>query len=704
MLSRLYFLVLFLLCYMVSPSYSQDEFEWEEVELNSKIAYEYVSDFFFDYKQYLWISSHRGLYRVNGFTSKYYVFNPNADNSLITNIIYNCYVDHDKQLWILTDNGIQEYRYETDDFEVIMQSFLDSTSSEYRKSCTSAIQLDEEHMLFGSKEGAIRYNKKTQEYSYYPIQDPIIPDGFSSNAHVLNMKGDKRNSNRIIIYTLDGFYYYLKTEDRLEKAFEDPDIDLTQRKYYYKHLETTEQGFYFTALKAVYFYEFATKSYQEITIPWKEVRPSISNVHIRNFILVEKKLYISTMRHGIYEVEIENDHKVRLLTNGYFNQIALDPQARLWVVEQQTLLRSKAAVIDKVAVQQYLDLEEFKVNSKPVELNSMSIKLRNFERHLSGSIALINPETSKSVNYFYKLEPDEKHWVPIDSSRKFEFINLKPGIKSLQFKSISGKGTVLSSPLHLHLDRFFYEEWWFKLLVFSTVLFFLASIYFLIQSKRREREKHRENMLHMELNALRSQMNPHFLFNTLNSIKNFMLTKNPDEAGDYLTKFSQLIRCILENSKSQFLTLDQELKAINLYVKMEQLRFDDGFKYELNIDQSIDVETFKVAPMLIQPFIENAIWHGLMPKKNKRELYLEFSPYEKGVKCIVRDNGIGRAASEEMYKNRKESKNSLGLKITAERISNINLLYNIKVKLQIDDLSPSGTQVSIFLPYITKLS
>ena len=211
----------------------------------------------------------------------------------------------------------------------------------------------------------------------------------------------------------------------------------------------------------------------------------------------------------------------------------------------------------------------------------------------------------------------------------------------------------------------------------------------------------------LEMQALRSQMNPHFIFNSLNSIKNYVVSKGPDEASDYLTKFAQLIRVILEHSKSDLLTLEQEIKALKLYIEIENLRFSDKFQFTLKVAPELDTQTFYIPPMLIQPHIENAIWHGLMHKEGERELHVSFLEVDDGLTCVVQDNGIGRQRSAELSASRKHLRQSFGTRITSDRIATINKLYETNVRTEVEDLvtkdgTSAGTRIKIFVPKLNK--
>jgi tetratricopeptide (TPR) repeat protein len=204
----------------------------------------------------------------------------------------------------------------------------------------------------------------------------------------------------------------------------------------------------------------------------------------------------------------------------------------------------------------------------------------------------------------------------------------------------------------------------------------------------------------MKLEALRSQMNPHFIFNALNSINRYIIRSDKETASDYLVKFSKLIRLILENSKSTIIPLQNELEALRLYVEMELLRFDNKFDFTIAVDDSIDKEQLQIPPMVLQPYVENAIWHGLMNKKEKGSIQISISQKEKNkLFCTIQDNGVGRIKATELKNKTTHTGKSLGMQITSERI---NVLSGDDKNFKIIDLfdtqkNPSGTRVEIIL-------
>jgi sensor histidine kinase YesM len=207
-----------------------------------------------------------------------------------------------------------------------------------------------------------------------------------------------------------------------------------------------------------------------------------------------------------------------------------------------------------------------------------------------------------------------------------------------------------------------------------------------------------------EMTALRAQMNPHFIFNCLNSIKLYTLENDSQTASGYLTKFSQLIRLVLENSRSKKVTLQKELEALKLYIELEAMRFKNKVQYQINIPATIDQQYIEIPPLLLQPYVENAIWHGLMHKMEGGNIIIDISQLSEHLLHIeITDDGVGREQAATYKSKSATQQKSFGLKMTSERISIINQLYHINAEVIIKDLKDSmnnstGTKVIIQIP------
>jgi LytS/YehU family sensor histidine kinase len=213
-----------------------------------------------------------------------------------------------------------------------------------------------------------------------------------------------------------------------------------------------------------------------------------------------------------------------------------------------------------------------------------------------------------------------------------------------------------------------------------------------------------KKMAEAEMNALRAQMNPHFIFNCLNSIKLYTIENDSKAASEYLTLFSQLIRLVLENSRSEKITLKKELETVELYIKLEAMRFKDKVGYSIIVSPAVDIQYTELPPLLIQPYIENAIWHGLMHKKEGGCIKIQIDQQDDDTLLIdITDNGIGREQAAMFKSKSATSQKSFGLKMTADRIEIINQIYGINAEVIVIDLKDdanhsTGTKVMIKIP------
>ncbi len=235
------------------------------------------------------------------------------------------------------------------------------------------------------------------------------------------------------------------------------------------------------------------------------------------------------------------------------------------------------------------------------------------------------------------------------------------------------------------------QKWIIYTLVFGMVLTALTAFFYFRSSKQ---QKLANNLL--ALKSLRSQMNPHFIFNALNSVNNFIAKSDERSANRYLTEFSTLMRSVLENSEEDFIPLTKELELLSLYVKLEHSRFPDKFDYKINVDERIDVAAFQIPPMLLQPYIENAIWHGLRYKKEKGFLQIDLD-YKNNheISIVITDNGIGRKKSAALKTQNQKQQKSKGMGNIKKRVAILNDMYKNKLDVYITDLENNGTGTKV---------
>lgn len=320
-------------------------------------------------------------------------------------------------------------------------------------------------------------------------------------------------------------------------------------------------------------------------------------------------------------------------------------------------------------------------------------------------ICLTNPD---KVVYSYILEGFQKHWSPPSKERSATFSNLPPGDYTFKVTSSNNEGIWNKSPASFSftVDRPFWKTWVF---IISSSLFFIIALLFTIRYRIRQiktRETHKtelnKKIANIESQALRAQMNPHFIFNTLSSIQHYISNNDTDAALKYLSKFAKLMRRIMDNSKQQMIPVAEEIGALNLYLELEVMRFDNKFKYDIIVDDSIDQNYDRIPSMLIQPYVENAILHGLLPKPGAGKIFIKLQRQEDTILCTIQDNGIGREKSNEFKKNRVQQHKSMGMSITQERLDILNSSLNSNLNAEIIDIyedgAAAGTKVSLIIP------
>ncbi|WP_375562388.1 histidine kinase [Bernardetia sp. OM2101] len=312
--------------------------------------------------------------------------------------------------------------------------------------------------------------------------------------------------------------------------------------------------------------------------------------------------------------------------------------------------------------------------------------------------------------YKYRLKGLNDNWLSTDMGiNSVKYNSLPAGNYTFQVQPVLENQTEngVIKELLIVIYKPFWQTWWFRLggliLIFGgTVLFFKKKI----RKKEKERIAELEKislekeLMAINLTALRSQMNPHFIFNVLNSIQDLILQKNTEASYDYIVTFSELIRNALSYSNEDFIPIEKELKFLNVYLKLEKLRFGDTFNYTVNSDIQ---ELIKVPSLLIQPFIENALVHGLMHKKGEKELNISFEFKEECLKCIITDNGIGRKKVNEIYTRQKNKNESFALSAIKKRLDIFKKKYNNNLGYVIEDLysheKDTGTKVILTLPF-----
>jgi hypothetical protein len=342
-----------------------------------------------------------------------------------------------------------------------------------------------------------------------------------------------------------------------------------------------------------------------------------------------------------------------------------------------------------------------------------NIELPYNQNQLTFDFIAINFSNPDAVKYQWKLDGYDKEWSPVSKNHSINYSNIGAGDYTFLVKACNEDGVWNKTPVQLkfHISPPVWLRWWF----ITLVVIFTGSLFFFlfkwrenrIKAKAEEAQKKlqlEKEVVELEQKALRLQMNPHFIFNALNSIQSQIGTDNEQAARYYLAKFSRLMRQILDNSRNASITLEEEANTLENYLLIEKFCNGDRFDYKITIDETIEKDYVKIPPMLLQPFIENAIKHGLKYIEGKRGfIEVDFKEKNNLLECSVTDNGIGRTKAEELNKLSKETYHkSTALLVTQERLDLLKDDKNIQ-SLEIIDLydeqsNATGTKVIVRIP------
>lgn len=413
---------------------------------------------------------------------------------------------------------------------------------------------------------------------------------------------------------------------------------------------------------------------------------------------------------GLYVLDMSNP-------NLTFNRIDIDIHANeindLLLDQQQLLLLTDSGII----------LLEFKLRMKDPEapmfyINSLKINDRiedigkplsftHNDNNVEVNYSLLNFGSSEPANIYYQINEDG--WKPASNeTRTLKFPALAPGNYHISFKV--DEIVIADATIQFTIGAPFWLTWWF-LAICISVLFAMAYAYYtwrtgiLIKQNQLLKDKIslEQSLSKSMLIAIKSQMNPHFFYNALNTIQSYIFTNDKRNASNYLAKFSKLTRMILEMSEKETIYLNEEVTALHLYLELEKMRFNNDFEYEVKIEESVDTDMVKIPSMIIQPYVENAVKHGLLHKRDEKKLEIIFRKRGEALMAIVDDNGIGRKRSEELNKIRSDKYQSFSSHANEKRLEILNKGKSATLGIQIidkltEDGMSLGTRIELTIP------
>jgi ligand-binding sensor domain-containing protein/two-component sensor histidine kinase len=340
------------------------------------------------------------------------------------------------------------------------------------------------------------------------------------------------------------------------------------------------------------------------------------------------------------------------------------------------------------------------------------------QNHLSFLFKGINLRNPEGVKYSWKMKGFDGKWSPWSKEQRIVYSNVAPGKYVFMVRAKNEDGFISEKPLsvQISISAPFWKTVWFiafeiiisLLLIWLIIRFQTRRVRLKAKEAQRQAELARD-LVELEQKALRLQMNPHFIFNALNSIQGLIGTENETKARYYLAKFARLMRQILDNSRVSTISLEEEIATLENYLLIEQFCSGNKFTYEIRMDLETEMNFIRIPPMLIQPFIENAIKHGFKFEANQQDktgkIEILFSETETGIRCLIRDNGIGRKAARKLTQNSTEAYHvSSGLSITQDRLdllSESDETHRVQITDLLDENNQSsGTEVELFIPLL----
>ena len=663
--------------------------------------------------------------------------------------------DRKKNYWLGTNASLALWNRQTNTCTYYPYYDLKSGPQKY-KTIRSVVTDKLDRVWVGTYGGGIGMLLPNGTYEQYR-RDTLHPVSSLPNSDVHAVVKDQQEN--FIVCTDGGFVFFDPIAKKMQTFFNHPALKKIANKATFYAMADKKNNWWLAQASGLYYYDRQADRLHAIAFPQKLLNPLIQVIAMDSAGMIyaggaEGLFIVSPVNLQVRKIlgkkdGLASNNIVGLLCDkagnmwilGNIGAAKYDPQAGTiqnfdardgMAQSNHTLCNFYLAPDGEVFLTSaegfnYFYPDKIKPEKKPlrvfitaVEMKDSSISMpqsiaRKFEYHqnnLSFSYLAVDFKLGTSIQYRYNLKGFDTGFVYASKQRTARYTNLAAGNYTFSVEaSTNGKDWYAAADsFQFSISKAFWKTWPFILLTLALLAGAVLHTFYGREKKvRREEAVKREfesKIAQVRMNLLRTQMNPHFLFNSLNSINSFILKNDRQNASGYLTKFSRLMRLILDNSRNEWVTLDSELKSIELYVQLEALRFNHSFQHQIDTGPGIDAENILLPPMLIQPYIENAIWHGLMYRKEAGGL-LTINITDNGgiLEVLIKDNGVGREAATALKSKSALQQKSYGMKITAERMNSVNETYHINAKFTVTDLfdgdgNGAGTEVLLTLDKI----
>jgi ligand-binding sensor domain-containing protein len=650
----------------------------------------------------LWLGSETGVYKYSqGFFKLFSMKDGLAGNNCVP-----LFEDSDGTIWIGTNNGISWYK------NGAFKNFTHDDGFEIRGPLTVIYQDQQQTIWVGGRDGVAAFKKTNGTYNPTYYHMPGLRQEYGVTALT-----EDRNGHLWLGTFLEGIYKF----ENGNFVQQNKQLNITPESFF-TLLCDKNNVLYGASLEGLWIYDIKTGKQQLLSQKDglnSELLYSIMFSRGENILWIGtnqgiNKLDVEKLR-TTGEIDIKSFGKAEGFDGVECNSYGIweDKDSTLWFGTVGGVVRYQPNVFKKNNIPPQLYIYSVKVQNVDTTVQNGAI-LKYSENNLSfyyRGICLTNPE---KVKYMKILEGIENKWSEPNAEDYSKYANLPPGKYTFKVKACNNEGVWNQEPIEFKFEikTPFFKTWWFIFVVIVSSVSLIGLVFRIrLQNIRKKEQAEFEKKVEIskvELKALRAQMNPHFVFNSLNSIQHYILNSKSTEAAKYLNKFAKLIRVILSNSEKAMVTVNEDIESLKLYLELEQMRFDDKFDYSIKIDPSVDGDYDEIPPMLMQPYVENAILHGLNPKETKGHLKIEIFSENNYIVCRIIDDGIGRGKAGEIKRTQPgQQHKSLGMKITSERVRILNDINKSDLSVSVTDLidkegKSCGTMVEIYIPILIK--
>jgi len=682
---------------------------------SQSLAHDRVRSILEDTRGELWIGTGGGgLDRIGtDGTIHHYRNNPRDRRSLSQNTVNVIYQDRHGDLWIGTNDGLNRYDRATDGF---VRHMYDSTNpSGPRQGGFWAILEDRDGaMWIGQLNGGLsRFDRRTGRFTYY-LHDPRQPNSPTSDK-ILCMLEDR--DGMIWVGTDDGVTVLDRRTGRFTRLRHDQNSpgSLNNDRVWYIHQDHRGTLWFGTSGGGVSRYSRADRTFRAYTS-----RDGLAHNTVCGILEDDRgKLWISTnMGLSRFDPLTETFTNYTAsdglhISEFHFKTCFRHPGGAMYFGGINGVIRFHPDSLVSSGFTPEVVLTSFKVFDTELPLDTAiglkrEIHLEHGSNFFSIEFAALDLTNPLANSYAYRLEGFDHGWRRTGGTRPVaSYTDVPPGHYRFHVRGSSSEGvwSPRSATLMIVIEPALWQTWWFRGIGALAGCVLIGAIGVLrIRAIRRKGEME-QRVVEYRLKALRAQMNPHFIFNSLNSILSFIVNHDAESAHTYLSKFSRLMRLTLESSINESITLADEIASLRFYLELEMLRFDGRFVYEISVDPAIDPRAVALPPMLIQPYAENAIRYGLSHRSSPGRLLIEIRRGENEIVCSIIDNGIGRARAAALGALRPTPHTSRGMGMTRERLEILNALSGAGFSVDIIDLddngAPAGTRVDVHIPITT---